>query len=160
MFKQLTFFGMLTALLASSPTAWAIQERQSFDISVTIPVHEAYVLPSEPDWMGLDQLLPWDLVKAELGRLRKSFEVKNLAGGVAARLGNTPYLSDGNNRIDLRVLFNQVPLGLDATEVISADQARPGTRAQLDISAIKPEGGFRGGDYYGTVQIVFDFLAP
>ena len=156
MFKQLT----LAALLLSGTSAWAIQEREAFDISVTIPVHEAYVLPSEPDWMGQDQLLPWNLVRAELGRLRKNFDVKNLAGGVAARLGDTPYLASPRDRIELRVLFNQVPLSLDATEVISADVARAGTRAELDIAAIEPEGGYQGGDYYGTVHLIFDFLAP
>jgi hypothetical protein len=86
MFKQLTRLGVLAAcMLAANHTA-AIQERHSFDVSVTIPVHEAYVLPSEPDWMGQEQLLAWNLVTSELGRLRKNFDVKNLNGGVAARL--------------------------------------------------------------------------
>lgn len=160
MFKQLTITGGLAATLLASAPAWAISERQSFDVSVTIPVHEAYVLPSEPDWMGQDQVLPWNLMKAELGRLRKNFDVKNLAGGVAARLGDTPYLFSGRDRIDLNVMFNRVTLTLDPTEVINADEARTGKRAELDISAIEPAGGYKGGAYYGTVHLVFDFLAP
>jgi hypothetical protein len=86
--------------------------------------------------------------------------VKNLNGGVAARLGDTPYLLSGQNRIDLQVLFNRVPLTLDSTEVINADEARVGRRAELEIAAIEPQTGYKGGDYYGTVHIVFDFLAP
>lgn len=160
MFKQLTRLAVLAALTVVGTHAGAIQERHSFDVSVTIPVHEAYVLPSEPDWMGQDQLLAWNLVTAELSRLRKNFDVKNINGGVAARLGAEPYLFNGRNRIDLQVLFNRVPLTLDATEVVNADDARVGRRAELDIAAIKPEGGYRGGDYYGTVHLVFDFLAP
>lgn len=161
MFKQLTRLGVLAALMLSGTQAGAIQERHSFDVSVTIPVHEAYVLPSEPDWMGQDQRLAWNLVTSQLSHLRKNFDVKNLHGGVAARLGDTPYLSNnGQGRIDLQVLFNRIPLTLDATEVVNAEVARVGTRAELDISAIEPSGGYNGGEYYGTVHLVFDFLAP
>ncbi len=160
MFKQLTRLGVLAAcILAANHTA-AIQERHSFDVSVTIPVHEAYVLPSEPDWMGQEQLLAWNLVTSQLGRLRKNFDVKNLNGGVAARLGAEPYLHNGRNRIDLQVQFNRVALTLDPIEVVNANEARVGRRAELDIAAIEPEGGYRGGEYYGTVHLVFDFLAP
>lgn len=160
MFKQLTRLGVLAAcILAANHTA-AIQERHSFDVSVTIPVHEAYVLPSESDWIGQEQLLAWNLVTSQLGRLRKNFDVKNLNGGVAARLGAEPYLYNGRNRIDLQVQFNRVALTLDPIEVVNANEARVGRRAELDIAAIEPEGGYRGGEYYGTVHLVFDFLAP
>ncbi|MGL5995436.1 MAG: CS1 type fimbrial major subunit [Pseudomonas proteolytica] len=160
MFKQLTRLGVLAACMVTANHTAAIQERHSFDVSVTIPVHEAYVLPSEPDWMGQDQLLAWNLVTSQLGRLRKNFDVKNLNGGVAARLGAEPYLYNGRNRIDLQVQFNRVALTLDPNEVVNADEARAGRRAELDIAAIEPEGGYRGGEYYGTVHLVFDFLAP
>ncbi|SUD33170.1 adhesin major subunit pilin [Pseudomonas fluorescens] len=160
MFKQLTRLSVLAALMVGAPCTWAIQERHSFDVSVTIPVHEAYVLPSEPDWMNQDQPLAWNLVTSQLSHLRKNFDVKNLNGGVAARLGAEPYLYNGRNRIDLQVLFNRVPLSLAPTEVVNAEVARAGARAELDISAIEPAGGYRGGDYYGTVHLIFDFLAP
>ena len=160
MFKQLTRYAGLAVLTLAATHAMSFQERQSFDISVTIPVHEAYVLPSETDWMGQEQQLAWNLATAKLGGLRKNFDVKNLNGGVAARLGDTPYLYSGRDRIDLQVLFNRIPLTLDPTEVVNADEARLGRRAVLDIAAIEPEGGYQGGDYYGTVHIVFDFLAP
>ncbi|SDU33400.1 CS1 type fimbrial major subunit [Pseudomonas orientalis] len=161
MFKQLT--GVLAVLMSPlfmGQQAGAVQERQSFEVSVSIPVHEAYVLPSEPDWMAQDQLLAWDLATGRLGRLRKNFDVKNLNGGVAARLGDTPYLLSGRDRIDLQVLFNRVPLTLDSTEVLNANEARTGRRAELEISAIEPDGGYKGGSYYGTVHLVFDFQAP
>ena len=160
MFKQLTRLAVLTACTLVAAHTAASQERHSFDVSVTIPVHEAYVLPSESDWMGHDQLLAWNLVTSQLGRLRKNFDVKNLNGGVAARLGAEPYLYNGRNRIDLQVLFNQVALTLDPVEVVNAQEAREGRRAELNIAAIEPEGGYRGGEYYGTVHLVFDFLAP
>ncbi len=160
MVKQWVILNGLIALALASTSALAIQERHSFEVSVTIPVHEAYVLPSEPDWMGQDQLLAWNLVTSELSRLRKNFDVKNLNGGIAARLGAEPYLFNGRNRIDLQVLFNRIPLTLDAVEVVNAMEASAGRRAELDIAAIKPDGGYRGGEYYGTVHLVFDFLAP
>lgn len=160
MFKQLTVWVALIATLSIGGQAQAFQERHSFEVSVTIPVHEAYVLPSEPDWMGQDQVLAWDLATSRLGRLRKNFDVKNLNGGVAARLGDTPYLLSGRDRIDLRVLFNRVPLTLDSTRVLSADEAGMGRRVEPEIAPIEPEGGYQGGAYYGTVHLMFDFLAP
>jgi hypothetical protein len=160
MFKQLTRLTGLAILVLTAGSAWAIEERHAFEVSVTIPVHEAYVLPSEPDWMGHDQVLAWNLVTSQLSRLRKNFDVKNLSGGVAARLGTEPYLFDGRNRIDLRVLFNRVPLTLDSTEVVNAAEARVGRRAELEVAAIEPVDGYKSGEYYGTVHIVFDFLAP
>ncbi|MBC3922249.1 MULTISPECIES: CS1 type fimbrial major subunit [Pseudomonas] len=160
MFKLLTRLLVLTALVFTAGYARAIEERHAFDVSVTIPVHEAYVLPSEPDWMGQEQELAWNLVTSQLSRLRKNFDVKNLSGGVAARLGAEPYLFNGRYRIDLRVLFNQVPLTLDSTEVVNAAEAQIGRRAELEIAAIEPDEGYKPGEYYGTVHIVFDFLAP
>ncbi|WP_124422535.1 CS1 type fimbrial major subunit [Pseudomonas orientalis] len=157
MFKQVT---VMALALCMAGQVNAVQERQSFEVSVSIPIHEAYVLPSEPDWMGQDQLLAWDLAHGRLGRLRKNFDVKNLNGGVAARLGDTPYLLSGRDRIDLQVLFNRVPLTLDSTQVLNAHEARMGRRAELEISAIEPDGGYKGGSYYGTVHLVFDFQAP
>lgn len=160
MFKLLTRLLVLTALVFTAGYARAIEERHAFDVSLTIPVHEAYVLPSEPDWMGQEQELAWNLVTSQLSRLRKNFDVKNLSGGVAARLGAEPYLFNGRYRIDLRVLFNQVPLTLDSTEVVNAAEAQIGRRAELEIAAIEPDEGYKPGEYYGTVHIVFDFLAP
>lgn len=160
MFKLLTRLLVLTALVFTAGYARAIEERHAFDVSVTIPVHEAYVLPSEPDWMGQEQQLAWNLVTSQLSRLRKNFDVKNLSGGVAARLGAEPYLFNGRYRIDLRVLFNQVPLTLDSAEVVNAAEAQIGRRAELEIAAIEPDEGYKPGEYYGTVHIVFDFLAP
>ena len=61
MFKQLTVLAVLMAPVLAGDQAQAFQERHSFDVSVTIPIDEAYVLPSESDWMGQDQVLPWDL---------------------------------------------------------------------------------------------------
>lgn len=160
MFKLLTRLLVLTALVFTAGYARAIEERHAFDVSVTIPVHEAYVLPSEPDWMGQEQELAWNLATSQLSRLRKNFDVKNLSGGVAARLSAEPYLFNGRYRIDLRVLFNQVPLTLDSTEVVNAAEAQVGRRAELEIAAIEPDEGYKPGEYYGTVHIVFDFLAP
>lgn len=65
-FRQLTRLAALMVPLTLGGQAMAFQERQSFDVSVTIPIHEAYVLPSEPDWMGQDQLLAWDLTTSGL----------------------------------------------------------------------------------------------
>lgn len=43
----------------------------------------------------------------------------------------------------MQVLFNQVALTLDPVEVVNAQEAREGRRAELNIAAIEPEGGAR-----------------
>lgn len=149
----------LLALIGCS-TAQAVQERHVFDVSVGIPILEAYALPVSPDWIGRSQVLAWNLVTQDLGKFRELFDVKNVSGAVAARLDDEAYLSDGDQRIELRVSFNRQVLTLDSQQVVSAAEARVGKRAELEISAIKPAEGFRAGDYYGTVHVMFDFLAP
>ena len=56
--------------------------------------------------------------------------------------------------------FNDVELSLDSTQVVSANDARPGRQVRLEIAAIKPADEYVPGDYYGTVHMVFDAVAP
>lgn len=152
----------VTGLLAliGCGTAQALQERHVFEVSVGIPTQQAYVLPANPGWIGRSQVLPWNLVTQDLGKFRELFDVKNVSGAVSARLDDEAYLADGNHRIELQVKFNRQLLTLDSQQVVSAAEAQLGKRAELEISAVKPAEGFRAGDYYGTVHVMFDFLAP
>ncbi len=143
-----------------SAQAWAIREVQLFDVSVTIPISEFYVLPIKPGFLELEQELAWNLVARTLNPLREHFDVKNTAGGIAARLGQEPTLSNGRRSIVLNVTFNGQVLSLDETLVVPAVEARAGKRVLLEIAAVEPEDGYVPGDYFGSVHLMFDALRP
>ncbi|WP_339449135.1 CS1 type fimbrial major subunit [Pseudomonas sp. EA_5y_Pfl2_R50] len=153
---------LLCILAAFSVGVSALVERETFDVSVSIPVSEFYVLPVDPGWMGLEQKLEWDIVTSELSPLRKHFDVKNSAGGVAARLNAQPYISNGRDseNIALDVRFNKIKLTVNNAEVISAIDGKAGKRAELMIAAVKPAIGYKPGAYYGSVHLIFEAVAP
>lgn len=142
------------------PQARAAVERETFEVSVTIPTADFYVLPVDPLLVQQEQVMPYNPVSSQLTPLRAQFDVKNVGGGIAARLDGEPFLYNGTRRIDLRVTFNAVELGLAPTEVVTSSDARPGKRVALEIAAIKPDDDYQPGRYYGTVHMVFDAVAP
>ncbi|WP_053146805.1 CS1 type fimbrial major subunit [Pseudomonas sp. Pf153] len=160
MFKSLLHPLALTALMLPWVLAWGAVERETFELHVTIPTIDFYVLPLDPQLVQREQRLPFSSITSELSPLRAVYEVKNSNGAIGARLGEEAYLSNGRDRIDLRVKFNNVELTLDSTQVVTALEARPGRQVPLEIAAIKPGDGYRTGDYYGTVHMVFDAVAP
>ncbi|AKJ99099.1 CS1 type fimbrial major subunit [Pseudomonas brassicacearum] len=150
----------LTALVMPWSLAWGAVERETFELYVTIPTADFYVLPLDPQLVQREQRLPFSTITSDLSPLRAIYEVKNSNGSIGARLGEEAYLSNGRDRIDLRVRFNGVELTLDSTQVVSATEARPGRQVPLEIAAIKPDDDYKPGDYYGTVHMVFDATAP
>lgn len=147
------------ALVASAVVHGAV-ERETFEVSVTIPAADFYVLPVDPQLVLRQQRLAYNSVTSQLSTLRAPFDVKNASGGIGARLAEEAYLSNGFERIDLQVKFNGVPLNLDQSEVLTFADARPGKRVNLEIAAIKPEDDYVPGNYFGTVHMVFDAIAP
>ncbi|TWC20393.1 MULTISPECIES: CS1 type fimbrial major subunit [unclassified Pseudomonas] len=150
----------LTALTLLSAAAWGAVERETFELYVTIPTADFHVVPLDPQLVQREQRLPFSTITGELSPLRATYEVKNSNGSIGARLGQEAYLSNGRDRIDLRVRFNGVELTLDSAQVVSATEARPGRQVPLEIAAIKPDDDYKPGDYYGTVHMVFDATAP
>ncbi|AOE62008.1 CS1 type fimbrial major subunit [Pseudomonas corrugata] len=150
----------LMALLMPWTSAWGAVERETFELYVTIPTADFYVLPLDPQLVQREQRLPFSTITSDLSPLRAIYEVKNSNGSIGARLGEEAYLSNGLDRIDLRVRFNGVELTLDSAQVVSATEARPGRQVPLEIAAIKPDDDYKPGDYYGTVHMVFDATAP
>jgi hypothetical protein len=148
------------AVLFSS-AALAIREVRVFDVSVTIPTADFYVLPITPGFLEREQQMVWDLVPGRLRPLREHFDVKSSVGGINARLGALPTLFNGGRTyIDLSVTFNGQALSLDDTLVVSQVEARQGKRVLLDISAVEPAAGFTPGEYYGSVELLFDAVRP
>lgn len=152
-------------VFAASLALWmqagfAAREEHRFEVSVTIPTLDFYVLPVDPRFVELEQQMNWNSVSDALEPLRTSFDVRSTSGAVTARLGHEPVLSNGRDLIALNVIFNNQPLMLTDTVVVPDNEARTGSRVPLRIEAIRPEDGFKSGDYYGSVQIMFDALAP
>lgn len=164
MFKKLTIVLSLAAAVLGSATAFAAIEKHTFEVSVTVPTLAFYVLPADPGWIHREQKLPWNLVTSTLGSLRKSFDVKNEAGSIEARLEGRPYLSNGTDAHDiaLRVLFNGRLLSeLEFSEVVSQDDAALGKRVLLEITPVPPaDGVYKSGDYFGSVNMIFNAVLP
>ncbi|SFW68449.1 MULTISPECIES: CS1 type fimbrial major subunit [Pseudomonas] len=160
MFKTLVRPLALSALMLPWVQAWGAVERETFEVYVTIPTVDFHVVPLDPQLVQREQRLPFSTVTGELSPLRATYEVKNSNGAIGARLGEEAYLSNGRERIDLRVTFNGVALTLDSAQVVTATEARPGRQVPLEIAAIRPDDDYKPGDYYGTVHMVFDATAP
>ncbi|SFN67286.1 CS1 type fimbrial major subunit [Pseudomonas sp. NFACC24-1] len=160
MFKTLVRPLALSALILPWVQAWGAVERETFEVYVTIPTADFHVVPLDPQLVQREQRLPFSTVTGELSPLRATYEVKNSNGAIGARLGEEAYLSNGRERIDLRVTFNGVALTLDSAQVVTATEARPGRQVPLEIAAIRPDDDYKPGDYYGTVHMVFDATAP
>ena len=162
MFRKVITITSTVLLTLNSICAFALAERETFEVSVTIPTPEFYVLPVDPGWIGREQKLDWNLTAEELSRLRKSFDVKNSNGGIVARLGAEPYLSNGreSDNIALDVSFNKTKLTVDNAEVISEVDGKAGSRVWLEVAAVKPQDGYKPGEYYGSVHMIFEAVAP
>jgi hypothetical protein len=161
MFKA-TLVTLPLALLLQSGAVQAITERETFEVSVTIPTAEFYVIPSEPDWIHQEQSLHFNPVSGRLTPLRKNFDVKNANGGISARISTEPYLSNGrdSDNIPLIVMFNRKRLTVNSEEVVSELNGRLGERVGLEVAAMEVPDGYKPGSYYGSVHMIFEALAP
>lgn len=164
MIKQSAIALCLGALTLMSSLAFAAREEHTFEVSVDIPSLGFYVIPSEMNWIHIEQTLPWNLQTKTLGGLRKNFDVKHDTSAIYARLESEPYLSNGRDEqnIYLRVSFNGKQLSPDtqSREVLSAAQAVAGGRFPLEIQPTTPVGGYKPGTYHGNVQLIFNAAAP
>jgi hypothetical protein len=162
MFKKWKAVTLMVPVMLTSVYAFAIVERETFEVSVTIPMAQFHVLPVDPGWIGREQKLDWSLVTQELIPLRKHFDVKNTNGAISARLSEVPYISNGreSDHISLDVFFNRIKLAVDNAEVVSELDAKSGQRVELLIAAVKPVDGYKPGEYYGSVHMIFEAVAP
>jgi hypothetical protein len=162
MIKRLITLTCLVLGALTSVSAPAIVERQTFAVSVTVPTSEFFVIPVDPGWIGREQKLHWNLTAEVLSPLRKHFDVKNANGAITARLSEMPYLSNGRDvdNIAVDVTFNRIKLTVDNTEVVSQVDGKTGKRVELVIAAVKPDDGYKPGEYYGSVHMIFEAIAP
>ncbi|WP_256585960.1 CS1 type fimbrial major subunit [Pseudomonas sp. ICMP 460] len=147
-------------LASFSVEAFAAREEAVFQVSVTVPTSDFFVLPISPGFLEREQVMSYNPVTERLSTLREYFDVKNVLGGINARLGFEPVLSNGRDLIPLAVTFNGHRLELIETLVVPEAEAKAGKRVPLEIAAMPPEGGYVSGAYNGSVQIIFDALRP
>lgn len=164
MIKQCTVATLMAATGLASLTVFAAREEHSFEVSVTIPTRSFYIVPVDTGWIHREQILPWNVATSKLGNLRKYFDVRHDTSAIEARLDSQPYLSNGRpaEDIPLRVSFNGVELShaVEPRLVVSAADAAVGSRVLLEIEPLQPAGGYRAGDYYGNVLLLFNARAP
>lgn len=164
MIKQCTVAALMAATGLMSLSAMAAREEHTFELSLLVPTRSFYVVPAEAGWIQRPQILPWLRELSRLGSLRKYFDVRHDTSAVEARLELPPYLSNGHSADDipLRVRFNgvELPHSLQPMEVVNAADAAVGSRVLLEIEPQQPPGGYRPGDYYGSVLLLFNAKAP
>lgn len=152
---------LLCVLVLLSFSAIAAREEAVFHVSVKVPTSDFFVLPLNPGFLEREQVMHYNLVTGRLSPLRETFEVKNALGGINARLGFAPVLSNGAESIALDVSFNGHRLDVVDTLVVPEAEAKVGKRVPLVIAAQpRPDEGYLPGQYYGSVQIIFDALRP
>lgn len=165
MIRQWIALTSASGLALMSAWAFAAREEIEFFVSVDIPTLNFYVIPSEPDWIHREQRLPWNVNTSTLGGLRRDFDVKHDSSAIEARLESFPYLTNGRDsreNINLRVSFNGKELSHHPVplQVVTAEEAMAGSRVRLEIEPREQPGGYKPGDYYGTVNIIFNAAAP
>ncbi|VVP15434.1 hypothetical protein PS838_03563 [Pseudomonas fluorescens] len=164
MIKQCAAVTLMAMTVLMGSSAWAAREEHIFEVSVIIPTLAFYVIPAEPDWIHRPQRLNWNISNSTLSSVRKHFDVRHDSSAIEARLETAPYLSNGKpgDDIALRVSFNGVELSPDIAprQVVSAADAMTGSRVLLQIDPVKPEGGYKPGDYSGSVLVLFSAKAP
>jgi hypothetical protein len=162
--KQCAIAALMALTALTSVPGWAAREELNFEVFLTIPSRTFYVIPAESDWIHRPQRLLWDYNTSTLRGLRKSFDVRHDSSAIEARLERTGSMSNGRTgeEILLHVKFNGVVLSQDTRprEVLSQAEAAAGKRVLLEIDPIKPLGGFKPGEYDGTVMLLFNARAP
>ncbi|MDZ5433665.1 CS1 type fimbrial major subunit [Pseudomonas fluorescens] len=164
MIRQWIALTSASGLALMSAWAFAAREEIEFFVSVNIPTLNFYVIPSEPNWIHREQVLPWDVNTRKLGGLRRTFDVKHDSSAIEARLESYPHLANGRDsreNINLLVSFNGKELSHHPVpqQVVTAEEARGGARVMLEIKP-RDDSTYYPGDYYGTVNIIFNVAAP
>jgi hypothetical protein len=162
--KQCAVVALMAITGLMSDGAGAAREQHTFEVTLTIPSRPFYIIPAEPGWIHRPQRLDWDYPTSTMGGLRKHFDVRHDTSAIEARLDSTPYLSNGRTgeEIALKVSFNGVELSADIVprQVVSQAEAAVGTRVLLEIQPVTPLGGYKPGDYDGSVLLLFNAKAP
>ncbi|OPA86089.1 hypothetical protein BFW87_25385 [Pseudomonas fluorescens] len=159
MFKKLAIAAPMAFLAMASTGAFAAGEAShSIQLTAHVPTNSFHVLPVNADVVTAPQVLVYNIANSNFTPLVESFDVKHTAGSISASIDEpNAYLFNGNTKINLNVVFNDVKLSATPILVVSAADALPGTRVDLEITPVAaPATGYVPGDYTGTVAMTFD----
>jgi hypothetical protein len=146
---------LVAASLSSLPAFAAADAVAPIHISANIPTSQFYAQPRDPNF-GKDETMSWDLATRKLRPLRQTYDVKNTEGSIHAYTLN-PWLYNGRNAIDLKVVFNGVEIrDTGPTEVVTDAASTPGTSVDLVIEARQSDNRHFYGVYTGEMTLVFD----
>ncbi len=149
--------------LAVSVQAVAAPINHTIAVEATVPSSTFYV-NVDGDWDTKTQVLKYNMASDTFSPVSNNFKVKNTAGGINARLLDTPVLADqagSGAQIPLEIKFNNKILTAAVTpqEVLTATEAASESARVLSIAAEK-SGAYTAGTYTGNVQLSFDAVAP
>jgi hypothetical protein len=146
------------ALLMTGSALAAVQH--SYEVFVDIPAASFYVLPDDAILLVNGLKLVFDRIKSDFEPVSTYFTVLNHNGGFNVKLVESAVLhrSDDKTQIELEVKLNDIPLSTHS-KLIVADAKTP-TRLALDIKAKVPSGGYTPGDYFGSVNLIFEPSSP
>ncbi|OHX11591.1 hypothetical protein BI347_18260 [Chromobacterium sphagni] len=153
------------ALSAAMLSYAAMAEQQPLQISVTanIPTDSFYVQPLA-DWHLKDQTLSWDPRREVLKPVNNMLDMKSTIGAIQGYLEAPAELyGSGSDKIPMVVEINDQPMKVGVAkkaQILTATQAKDISRLNLNISAPKPEAGFKPGRYSGSVNLMFESVAP
>lgn len=165
MFKKIAMSTSVLAMAFASSAALATPQTHDIEVIADIPSADFYVQPVSVDTVTLPQRFIVDAsdpAAPEVKDMVLKFKAKSAAGGttgpaIMATLNGPTNMVSGANTIDLNVKFNGVPLVDGApTSVVDADAAVSEMNADMEVSAVKPGGGYPEGNYRGNVNVTFD----
>lgn len=154
--KKAIFAPLAFVAAAASVQAVAAPMEHTIQLQATVPTEEFYVLPVENNWIGDVQILGYNPLTKELTSLSKQFYVLNSSGTVHGKLLSPATMHSPDNNIDLKVSFNSKELTPIGQEVVGVDQALTQKIVTLEVTPVKPTGGYEAGVYQGNVQLSFD----
>lgn len=147
----------IVSLSAVSAAATADTLDLQFDVSATVPSNDFYV-NARGGWNNNTQIMNWNTSTLKLDAVTNPVEIKGYANSVDVYLAGTPRLGSGASTIPLTVRLDasNVPVGsADPLKLTNAN----GREYALIVS---PAAGvtYTPGSYSGTVEMVFDSVAP
>ena len=135
-------------------------EQQMYEVFVDIPAVSFYVLPDDARLLVEAVTLEWDISSGGFAPVRTHFTVLNHNGGFNVKLEEAAVLrrSDRRAQLELEVKLNGTSLSTNSKLIVA--HAKTPTRLALDIKANVPSGGYSPGDYFGSVNLIFEPPAP
>ncbi|AUH51942.1 adhesin [Chromobacterium sp. ATCC 53434] len=164
MFTRKFLLGAAVSAAMLSGAAMAEQQPLQINVTANIPTDSFYVQPLA-DWHLRDQALSWDARREILQPVSNMLDMKSTIGAIQGYLEAPAELYGNGNgeKIPMVVKINEQAMEVGAgkkAQILTATQARDISRVNLSIAAPTPASGFKPGRYSGSVNLMFESVAP